>query len=335
MKVNIKELTSCKKLLQIEVAPEVAAARLEEVSKDFKKAVKIPGFRQGKVPRHILEMHYKDQIREEMLKRLIPDSYRQAMKENSLIPMELPEISEVEFKQGSPLLFKAAVEVKPLIKLGSYLGLKIRKRKKEVTDKDLEETLKQLQQASSRARKEQIPVLNDEFARSLGGFKGLDELKAAIKKDLIARAEAQAKVDLENQVIEHLLKISKFSVPECLVRRQAERLVKEAKMQLAYKGIKAEEIEKQEESLRKSLEEKAVRQAKTALILEDISALEKIKANEQEIEQKVVQMAGEAGRQPEELKAWLIKEGLLDNLKGGIKTAKTLSFLIEKANINC
>ena len=85
MKVDIKELNPCRRLLQIEVGSEVVTERFKKVYKDFEKSARIPGFRPGKAPAHIVKLHYKEQIREEVLKRLIPDFYQQAMRENSLI----------------------------------------------------------------------------------------------------------------------------------------------------------------------------------------------------------------------------------------------------------
>lgn len=429
MKVDIKELNPCRRLLQIEVGSEVVTDRFKKVYKDFEKSARIPGFRPGKAPQHIVKLHYKEQIKEEVLKSLIPDFYQQAMKENSLIPVDLPEVTEVKFEEGEPFLFKVTVDIKPSIKPGNYLGLKVSEKKVEVTDEDAEKTLKQLQESSAHyvvvetrpakmddyvsidfeclvekelisqrknfwmvlngtsllpgfgkatypelteglvgmersqekridltlredfpkkeyARKKavfmvflneikekHIPSLDDEFARGLGEFENLNGLRTAIKKDLINKARTQSRIDLEGQIIEQLLKNSKFALPDSLVRKQTERLVKEAKTQLLYKGIKKEEIEKQEENLRKGLKEKAVRQVKAGLILGEIAALQKIEAKEQETEQKIVRMAAELRQEPDKLKGWLKQEGLLDNLKTEIKTAKTLDFLLEKAVI--
>jgi len=132
LKVEVKELEPCRRLLEIEVSPEVVVKGFDEFYVELGKRAKIPGFRPGKAPRNILEMRYQREAREDVLRRLIPDSYREAMRKRSIIPVDLPEISEVKFEKGGPISFKAAVDIRPEIKLVKYKGLKALKGKAEV-----------------------------------------------------------------------------------------------------------------------------------------------------------------------------------------------------------
>ena len=419
MKIDIKQLGPCKRLFQIEVSPGTVTDKIGQIYKEFGQKARVPGFRLGKVPRHVLELHYKEQVKKEALERLIADSYRQAIKESSLVPVSYPEITEVKFKESSPLLFRALVDIRPVIKLGNYLGIKVSEKKTEVIDKDIEKTLTDLQQANSRylviedrpvkmddyvsidleciidkkviekkenfwilvSAKSYLPELaealvgmersqektidltlpaefqkkeyalkkatfviflneikerkilpiDDQLARSFGNYNNLDELKEAIKKNLIERARIKDRMDLKNQIIKQLLKNSRFALPDSLVKRQTDRLVEEKKKDLLYQGIKKEDMEAREKELRNNLKDEAERQVKLAFILEEIADIQKIKVSQQDLEQRIDQMADASNQDRNKVKEYLEKEELLDNLKSEIGTAKTLDFLLEKA----
>ena len=422
MEIKIKQLGPCKRLLQIEISPETVADKVEQVYKEFGQNARVPGFRLGKAPRHVLELHYKEQVKKEALERLIADSYRQAIKESSLVPVSYPEITEVKFKEFSPLLFKALVDIRPAIKLGNYLGIKVSEKKTEVTDKDVEKTLTDLQQANARyvviedrpvkmddhvsidlecivdkkvvekkenfwilvsaksylpglgealvgmergqektvdltlpadfqkkeyalkkasfviflneVKERKIPAIDNHLARSFGNYDNLDELKEAIKKNLIERARIKDRMDLKNQIIRQLLKSSRFTLPDSLVEKQIDRLVEEEKKHLLYQGIKKENIEARENELRNNLKDEAERQVKLAFILEEIADIQKIKVSQQDVEQRIDQMAVASSQDRDKVRQYLEKEGLLDNLKSEIGTAKTLDFLLEKSKVN-
>ncbi len=183
MKVDIKQLSPCKSLFQIEIPPEAVADRIERVYKEFGQKARIPGFRLGRAPRRVLELHYKEEVKREALEKLVADSYQQAIKESSLIPVSYPEITEVKFEEFSPLLFKAVVDIKPAVKLGNYLGLKVIKKKTEVKDEDIEKRLIDLQQASARyAVIEDRPVRMDDYVSV--------DLECVVDKKVIEKKES-------------------------------------------------------------------------------------------------------------------------------------------------
>src|SRR5215510_5095544 len=123
MKVDIEEMGACKRRLQVEETPEVVTKAWEQAFDRVQREARLPGFRKGKVPRSMIKLHFADDVRQEVARRLIPEVYRQAIAETHLKPVEEPDLQEVTLEESSPLKFSAVIEVKPTIALGRYVGL--------------------------------------------------------------------------------------------------------------------------------------------------------------------------------------------------------------------
>src|SRR5512146_3540249 len=95
MKAVVDDISTVKKKLSIEVAPDAVARELEKAFADVAKKAKIPGFRPGKAPKAIVERHYGEEVRNEVLNRLVSESYLQALQEHNLNPVEVPQIDNV------------------------------------------------------------------------------------------------------------------------------------------------------------------------------------------------------------------------------------------------
>jgi trigger factor len=146
MKVAVDDLSTVKKTLRVEIPPEVVKEEFSHAYASLNRRVRLPGFRPGKAPRALLEQHYAKQIQEEILRKLIPDSYQRALDEAGLKPVELPAIEQVQIKDGAPLVFSATVEVKPPIAVGAYKGLPLKPVPVIVTEADLDEAIGRLQE---------------------------------------------------------------------------------------------------------------------------------------------------------------------------------------------
>lgn len=165
MKISVQDGKNCEKLLKIEVPTDLITKEYDEYYKAIANQAKVPGFRPGKAPRNVLQLHYSDQAREAVLKNLISDSYRMALKEKSLQPLGYPEINEVVFDEGK-LSYQAKIETRPKIKLGKVTGLSVKKEKKAVKKEDIEAAL-------TRVRE------------SLAQFKGVEDRPAQLGDSLI------------------------------------------------------------------------------------------------------------------------------------------------------
>ncbi|HEY4485724.1 MAG TPA: trigger factor [Nitrospiria bacterium] len=165
MKIAVEEISSVKKSLKIEVPAEVVTQEISAAYSDLNRRVRIPGFRPGKAPLSLLEKRYGPSVEEDVIRRLIPDYYRRAIKETGLHPVDLPAIEKIELKKHAPLSFTALVEITPAIPLGTYTGLKVNKPKMEVTTIEVDRALEALQEqhAQLAACPEDHPVAEKDF----------------------------------------------------------------------------------------------------------------------------------------------------------------------------
>ncbi len=146
MKIEVEHIEPCKRLLKIEVSQDVVLKEFDEVYKDIRKVANVHGFRVGKAPLDLLKVNYKEEAKKEALKRLVPATCIEAIKEKELLPVNEPAISNIELKEDNILTFHAEVEVEPEVNLKRYKGVKIKKRKIKVADKDVEDALASLQE---------------------------------------------------------------------------------------------------------------------------------------------------------------------------------------------
>src|SRR6266853_2064291 len=152
MKVDVEEMGACKRRLQVEETPEVVTRAWEQAFGRVQREAKLPGFRKGKVPRSMIKLHFADDVRQEVARRLIPDVYRQALAETRIEPVEEPDLQEVTLEENAALKFAAVVEVKPAIALGSYTGLAIEHAPKPFAESEVDEALTALQEQHAEYR---------------------------------------------------------------------------------------------------------------------------------------------------------------------------------------
>jgi trigger factor len=152
MKVAVEELGACKRRLQVEETREVVTEAWERAFTRVQKEARLPGFRKGKVPRSMIKLHFSDDVRQEVARRLIPDVYRQALEETQLRPVEEPDLQEVSLEESAPLKFSAVVEIKPAVTLGEYIGLHVTHSPKPFRETDVDEALAHLQEQHAEYR---------------------------------------------------------------------------------------------------------------------------------------------------------------------------------------
>ena len=174
MKVEIHELGVCAKQLEIEIAPESVKKELDQAYRELAKKVSIRGFRKGKVPRPVLERYHRSSIEDEVLQKLIPSSFQQAVKEQGLRAVGQPKVDDIKLDAEKVLRFTATVEVLPDITLQAYGGWELTKEVREVTDADVDRELQELQNrhASLVSIEEDRPVQEGDYVLiSFEGFR--------------------------------------------------------------------------------------------------------------------------------------------------------------------
>src|SRR5260370_23064593 len=152
MKVDVADRGRSKRLLQEEESTEVVSRAWKQASGRVQREAKLPGFRKGKVPRSMITLHFADEVRQEVARRLLPDVSRQALAESRIEPVEEPDLQEVTLEENAALKFAAVVEVKPAITLGSYAGLAIEHAPKPFAESEVDEALTALQEQHAEYR---------------------------------------------------------------------------------------------------------------------------------------------------------------------------------------
>lgn len=179
-----------------------------------------------------------------------------------------------------------------------------------------------------------LPAIDDELAKSAGKFNNLQELKNALKEDILNSKKLQSERDMENQIYEYLLETHVFDVPVSLVERQLSRLVDEAKQRLLYQGYKKEDLDQQDDALKKTLQEQAFRNVKLFFIIDKISAQESIQAEPEEIEKQIKDISVHTKEDAEKVRKRLEENKLTDSLKEQIIHDKVVDFLVKQSKIS-
>jgi len=147
MSTKWEKLEGNEGILTIEVDAETVQTAIDTAFTKVVKKVNVPGFRKGKVPRKVFEQRFGvESLYQDALDILLPQEYSKAIDEAGITPVDYPELDIEQMEQGSPLIFTAKVTVKPEVKLGEYKGIEVTEIDTNVTDEDIENELKSLQE---------------------------------------------------------------------------------------------------------------------------------------------------------------------------------------------
>ncbi len=425
MRVNVEEISPIKKKVNIELPEDRVTKEVDSFYRELNRKAKVKGFRPGKIPRNILERHFKDYVKTEVIQKLIQESYPEALSEANLHPVSTPLIDPGEMEGGKPFQYAATIEIKPEIKLEGYIGLKIEGKKEEVKEEEAEERLKNLQNLHAQLKaipdprpvrsgdfvildyearmeskpvdeakatdftvevgtgrfipqfeekliglkpeeereieisfpedygykkwtgktvsfhvkikeiKEKVlPILDDEFAKDLGDYSSLTDLRLKLKEEIEKEKKLKLDRQLKDQIVEQLLQANPFDVPESLVEGQAQTLVSDTKLRLATQGVDFKNLGIPEDKLQGEYRETAQKQVRTFLILEKIADQEGITVTEGEAEDRLREISERIHQKFDVVKRYYEKNGLIPEVKAGIMSEKVLNFLVEKANIH-
>jgi trigger factor len=395
MKLEMTELGPMKRALKIEVPEENVNKEFDKVYADLKRKVRIPGFRQGKAPLSMLEQRYGKEVEQDVVQRLVPDYYQQAIKEAGVTPVmvDIPPLERIKVKRNSVFSFTATVEIKPQIELHDYRPpnpISLKPDPRSVTEEQVTEALESFRQKQARlegapegtpladnfyavvkvegkldgtplegaskeghlhqigskspilgldleeallgkkegdtfelsqeyssshpderlagksvefsitvqgVKQKNLPELDDEFAKDCGPFETLEQLKDTIRTEL----ETLLKKDIEEahkeHIMERLLTMHHFDIPEVLVDREVRTMVRQRLIEDQQKkkgGNPLDDHLQQEQDIKRLQEEflpDAKKRVKLSLILEAISQKEAIEVEEQDIQDEITKLA--------------------------------------------
>lgn len=179
-----------------------------------------------------------------------------------------------------------------------------------------------------------LPELDDEFAKDLGEYETLAELRDSIRERLEASLTRVTKEEMENKLIEQIIENSTINLPRSMIQGQVETMFNNFRFNLMYSGMTLEQYleftNQTEEELQKEMEPEAIRQLKRSLILDEVAEQEGISVSDEEIERKIDEMVEESSDPEQTRQNW---ENSRDRLTTMIKIDKTWDFLFENAEV--
>jgi trigger factor len=180
-------------------------------------------------------------------------------------------------------------------------------------------------------RKKELPALDNEFARDLGDYQTLDELKEAVRKAIFGEKQYAAQQTAKEELIDRLVEANEFPVPEAYVDRQIENQVRMQLRGMTGQDVDLANLQLDWKKIKESQRDKAVRNVKASLLLEKVSEREGITAAREEVDREVQRIARQEREAVAVTRARLDKNGTLDRIAGTIQTEKTLQFLFDHA----
>jgi trigger factor len=426
--------SSTKREIQVEIPAADVARETETLIQKYQKLARIPGFRTGHAPASIIKQRFAEGIKSDVVEALVPRYFRKETDKLGLMPVSQPRVSDLHVHDGEPLTFKASFEVMPTIRVEDYKELRADKPDISVTDEEVEQSLKNLQEQratftaiegsplgdgdfaqvsldgkpkdeaasvdSSKPgpagsnpvhmddilveiggqgtmpeftenlrgasagdektfdvhypqdfsdqrlagktftytvkvkgiKQKSLPELNDEFAKALGEFADLAEVRKRIREGMEAEKKHNAEREAKDKLVAELVKRNDFEVPEALVEHQIDIRLDRGLRALAAQGMKTEDMKKMDlNRLRGGQRDQAVQEVKAALLLEKIAEEEKIEVSDAEIDREVVALAEQSKQTPDAIRSRLTRDGALDRIRNRIRNEKTLDFLYHQS----
>ncbi len=279
--------------------------------------IELPGFRPGKVPAEMVKQNINDMmLLEEMAERAITASYAEIIEQEKIDAIGRPEISITKIARGSDLEFKIKTAVLPEIKLPDYKKIAKEENAKEdykkevvIEEADIEKTLLDLRKMRAHQdlhkndepgtphtehpepEEKDLPVIDDEFAKSIGKFENVAELKAKIAENLKTEKETDQKDKRRLAIIEKLLEQTEGELPEILVNAESDKLMYRLEADVTQMGFKFDEyltqVGKTESDLRNEWKPEAEKRAKLAMVIHRLMELENLRPSDDEVQKEV------------------------------------------------
>jgi trigger factor len=180
-------------------------------------------------------------------------------------------------------------------------------------------------------QRKELPVLDDEFARDLGDYQSLEELRDAVRKAIFHEKQLAAQQVAKEALVDRLVEANDFPIPEIYVNRQIENLLTRQLRQVSGREVDLSKLDLDWARIKETQREPAVRSVKASLLLEKISDREGIKATKDEVDREVQRIAQQQREAMAVTRARLDKDGTLGQIASHIQSEKTLQFLFEQA----
>lgn len=180
-------------------------------------------------------------------------------------------------------------------------------------------------------RKKELPQLDDEFAKDLGDYQTIEELKDAVRKAIFHEKQYVAQQAAKEELVDKLVEAQPFAVPEAYIDRQIETQVRMQLREVAGAGVDPSTLNLDWSKIKEAQRDRALRNVRASLLLSKIAEKEGVVATRDEVDREVQRVARQEREAVPVTRARLEKEGVLDRIAGHIVTEKTLQLLFDAA----
>ncbi|MBI4459104.1 MAG: trigger factor [Acidobacteria bacterium] len=155
----------CRRELAIEIPAEVVREKAQAITVQLQRRARLPGFRPGKAPLSIIQERFREDIRSQVLKELVPEYVWASAREQHWEPIGNPSVRDVQYEEGAALKFSATVEVLPEFELEDYKSLFVDLKEPEVSEEETSQALDQLrEQSATYVNLEPRPLQDRDYA---------------------------------------------------------------------------------------------------------------------------------------------------------------------------
>jgi len=175
------------------------------------------------------------------------------------------------------------------------------------------------------------PELNDEFAKELGEYEGIEDFKNKLREHMAADKERRVQAETQNKLTDALVAHYEFPVPESMIQNQVDARLDRGLRALAAQGMRTEDMRKLDFAhLREAQRDSAIAEVKATLILDKIADAEKVEVTDEEMEHELHILSVQTREPVDELRARLTNEGALARIREQLRREKVAGLLYER-----
>ncbi len=297
------------------ITAEKMAVMREKALAKIKAEFEAPGFRKGNAPDSIIIQKVGEmRLLEEAAEMALSEEYPNILDEHKIDAIGRPEINVTKIGVGSDMEFKIKTALYPEVKLADYKKIAKKENNKEkkvenVTEKEVDDVIKNIQENIAHQKvhsesgapdhmhnhrkitDEDLPEVNDEFAKMIGGFKDVADMRQKVKENISAEKDLKEKDLGRTKILEAIMETSTIDLPKILVDGETEKMLAQFKDDISRSGIAfpdyLKQIKKSEDDLKVDWKDTATKRAKSQIILNTIAKDEGIVAKEDEVKKEM------------------------------------------------
>jgi trigger factor len=175
------------------------------------------------------------------------------------------------------------------------------------------------------------PELNDQFAKELGHYENLEDLRKKLREHLASYKKHRLLTDTRNRLVDALVEKFQFPIPESIIQSQIDTRLERGLRALAAQGMRTEDMRKLDfDRLREAQRESAASEVKGTLVLDRIADVENIQVSDEDVEQELQVISLQTREPLESLRDRLTREGSLARIREQLRREKTGNLLVER-----